>query len=1170
MSRLDRHRDDLLGTFAHHRVAANLLMIIMLLCGAFALDRLNVQFFPTFDLEIVSVRVVWTGASAEDVEDGITNPLEQRLRTVDNLDKMSSTSSQGISAITLEFEEGTDPLLALDQVRRFVDEFRNLPQDAEKPEVALVTRYEQVARLLITGVDDMAELRALVRRLETDLLDRGIDRVDINGLPAEEIRISVDNDRLRELELGLDQIGSRVAAFSRDLPAGSVGRGEGLRELRSLDKARDPLEFAQLPVRSDAELRVDLGDIAEIERRPRDGSVELTLGEQPTVEMILQRAETGDTLKSAKILDQWLADTRPTLTPGVELIIYDASWELVRDRIMLLVRNGVGGLVLVVLILYIFLTGRVAFWVAVGIPVSFAATLFVLYLIGGSINMLSLFALIMALGIIVDDAIVVGEDAMAHYQMGEEPLRAAEGGARRMLAPVMASSLTTVAAFLPLMLVGGRIGNILGAIPVVIICAIVASLVESFLILPGHLRNAFVHSHKVEPRSLRGRLDRGFDWVRDRAFRPLASLAIRNRFSTLAFAVAMLVGAIGLLAGGRLNFVFFPSPEPQIVYANATFVAGTPRAKVDAFVKHLETTLYATEAAFDQGRLINVAIAFHGAKTGGRGAGAGASADQLGGLQLELTAPDHRSVRNRALIAAWRERIQMPAGLENLNIVSRRIGPPGRDLTIRLTGSDSPTLKAAAVELSETLSGIDGVLEVQDDMAYGREQLIYSLTPAGKVLGLTTAELGRQLRTAFDGALVQIFQDGPDEVEVRVKLPDAERATVGSLYRLNVRTPDGQSVPLTAVAEWRSLRGFEVLRHADGQLAVEVSADVDTQANGVDAIINLLDEPGGILTEIRSRYGIDSSFEGRSADQRDTLSDMRKGLLLGLVLIYLILAWVFSSYGWPLVVMAIIPFGLTGALVGHWIMGIDLTILSLFGMFGLSGIVVNDSIILVTFYKELRDRGMAVVDALVEAACLRLRAVLLTSMTTIAGLTPLLFEKSFQAQFLIPMATSIAFGLGFATFLVLLVIPSLLSIFESVDKTGPPPPEQRKPASTVSFTFAGSTRRSRSDLAISPHALTPRRYPRPRRRAAAAMAGLEGQQPRPDVGALCHRCGPRPVRAAPRSGRLVATGCTEPSKGPLPYQAEYCTALHDDQSPTAGRGLRPLRPSRANGLGSRS
>ncbi|TVQ93033.1 MAG: efflux RND transporter permease subunit [Chromatiaceae bacterium] len=1024
-----QHRTDLIGIFAHHKVAANLLMLIMLLAGAFALDQLNVQFFPSFELEIVTVRVVWTGASAEDIEDGITNPLEQRLRNADGLKQMTSTSTQGIAALTLEFVDGTDPLIALDQVRRLVDEFRNLPADAEKPEIALLTRYEQVARLVITGPTAAAELRRLARRFETELLERGIDRVDIKGLPAEVIVIGVDNAALEQLDLGLQEIGQRVGDFSRDLPAGAVGRGEGARELRSLDRRRDPLAFAGLPVRSDDQLRVNLGDIASIERVPRDGAVGLSVGGRPAVELVLQRAEQGDTLRAAGILDEWLADTRPGLPPGVELTVYDASWQLVRDRIMLLVVNGLGGLILVVGILYLFLTGRVAFWVAWGIPVSFAATLFILYLVGGSINMLSLFALIMALGIIVDDAIVVGEDALAHYQMGEDPLLAAEGGARRMLAPVIASSLTTIAAFLPLMLVGGRIGNILGTIPLVIICVILASLVESFLVLPGHLRGAFLHSHKVRPDSIRARLDHAFEYFRDRLFRPVASLAIRHRLSTLASAIAMLLLAVGLLAGGRMGFVFFPTPEAQIINADVTFTAGTPRARVDTFLRHLEETLQATEAGFDAGHLINIALTYHGTKSGGGGGGGGGTADQLGSLQVELVESDDRDVRNQAFIRAWRERIELPAGLESLIITGRRVGPPGRDLSVRLTGRDAEALKAAALDLAETLTSIDGVLEVEDDMPYGREQLIYSLTPAGKALGLSVADLGRQLRTAFDGQLVQIFQDGADEVEVRVRLAEAERASLASLQRLNVRTPDGQSVPLSAVAEWRARRGFEILRHADGRLAVEVSADVDSNVNTAGPILASLE--GGPLPELQRRYGVDYSFEGRSADQRETFADMRKGLVLGLILIYIILAWVFASYGWPLVVMAIIPFGLTGALIGHWAMGIDLTIISIFGMFGLSGIVVNDSIILVSFYKHLRATGLPVQEALIEAASQRLRAVLLTSLTTIAGLTPLLFETSLQAQFLIPMAVSIAFGLGFATLLVLLVIPALLSLHES-------------------------------------------------------------------------------------------------------------------------------------------
>jgi len=1025
------HKTDLLGIFAHHKVAANLLMITMLLAGLLGLDRMNVQFFPNFALDLVTVSVTWTGASAEDIEDGITNPLEQRLRTLDNLRKLTSTSTQSVSSISLEFKEDTDPLLALDHTRRLVDEFRNLPGDAETPKVVSVTRYEPVARLLVTGPRDPAELRRLVRRFEDELLDRGIDKVDISGLPEEEIAIQVDPVALERLGISLDQIADRVQAFSRDQPAGILGRAEGQREIRSLDQRRDAAGFARLPVVTEDQVRIDLGAMAQIRRQPRDGEVTLTIAGKPAAELALKRSEGGDSLKAAELLDRWLEETRPLLSPGIELLVYDESWHLIRDRIMLLLKNGGGGLVLVILILYLFLTGRVAFWVAVGIPISFMATLFILWLAGGSINMISLFALVMALGIIVDDAIVVGEDALAHYQMGEPALLAAEGGARRMLPPVMASSLTTISAFLPLMLVGGIIGNILFAIPLVIVSVILASLIESFLVLPGHLRHAFLHMHKVKPRSLRARLDRGFAWFRDRLFRPLVTHAIRYRAITISAALACLIVTVGLLAGGRLVFNFFPTPEAQMIHANVAFVAGTPRARMQQFVEHLEETLYRTERELGQGRLVNVAIAHLGSRVASADAGGSfARGDQLGALKVELVPSDQRTVRNEAFTQAWRERIELPAGIESFTVTSRRAGPPGRDLTVRLTGTNAGTLKQAAISLSESLNGINGVTEVSDDLAYGREQLIYSLTPAGEAEGLTVAELGRQLRSAFDGRLVQIFQDGPEEVEVRVKLAEKERDSIGIIERLNIRLPDGDLVPLSSVASWQSRQGFEVLRHAEGRLSVEVSADVDSARVSVDQVIDALES--GTLSELTGRFGINYSFEGRSADQRETLADMRKGVLLGLILIYLVLAWVFASYGWPLVVMTAIPFGITGALFGHWVMDLNVTILSLFGLFGLSGIVVNDSIILVTFYQRLRQEGMSAQEALVEAACQRLRAVLLTSLTTIAGLTPLLFETSLQAQFLIPMATSIAFGLAFATVLILLFVPTLLSVYEDV------------------------------------------------------------------------------------------------------------------------------------------
>ncbi len=1026
---MNPHKTDLLGIFAHHKVAANLLMAILLLTGALALNRMNVQFFPSFELDFVTATVIWTGSSAEDIEEGITIPLEQRLRTVDSLRKMTSTSTQGTSAITLEFEEGTDPLLALDQTRRLVDEFRNLPADAEAPKIMNVSRYEPVARLLISGPENLDELRHLVRRFETELLDAGVDKVDIKGLPAEEIAIEVDPVALEHLGISLDQIAERVAAFSQDQPVGVLGRGEGSKELRSLEQRRDALGFSGLPLVSEGAVRLDLGSVAEIERRPRDGGVLLSVNGKPAADVTVNRAASGDSLAAATLLDEWLEQTRTILPPTISIEVYDETWHLIQERIMLLLKNGGGGLLLVILILYLFLTGRVAFWVAVGIPVSFMATLFVLWLTGGSINMISLFALIMALGIIVDDAIVVGEDALAHYQMGEAPLLAAEGGARRMLAPVIASSLTTIAAFLPLMLIGGIIGNILFAIPLVIVSVIIASLVESFLVLPGHLRHSFSHSHNISPDSLRAKLDRAFARFRENFFRPLIRLALNFKWVTISGAAGFLIVMVGLLVGGRLAFNFFPTPEAQMLHANATFVAGTPRHEVHRFLDHLEQTLFQMERELEQGKLINVAIVYKGTKAGDDDGSGFARADQFGALKVELVPPDQRVLRNEAIISAWRERIRLPAGMESFTITSRRAGPPGRDVTVRLTGRDADVLKNAAQALSDSLGSIPGVSEVEDDLAYGREQLVFSLTPEGEVEGLTVATLSRQLRTAFDGRLVQIFQDGSEEVEVRVRLPEAVRDSAAILYRLNVRLPSGQQVPLSSVAKWESKRGFEILRHAEGKLAVQITADVDESVANANLINDALEQ--SMLPKLAARLGIDFSLEGRSADQRETLADMKIGMGLGLVLIYLVLAWVFASYGWPLVVMTAIPFGLGGALFGHWVMGLELTILSLFGFFALSGIVVNDSIILVTFYKRLRGEGMALLEAVEEAACQRLRAVLLTSLTTIAGLTPLLFETSLQAQFLIPMATSIAFGLAFATLLILLFVPSLLLFYES-------------------------------------------------------------------------------------------------------------------------------------------
>ncbi len=1021
-------KHNLISIFAQHKVAANLLMIIMIMSGFWALSKLNTQFLPNFELDIITITVVWNGATAEDVEESITKPIEQELRTLDSLNKMNSTSTNGFATILLEYKEGTDMTWSLDQVKEKVSLLRNLPLTSEKPKISRIMLYDPIANMLITGPSDISELRHLAYQMETELLAAGVSKITIAGLPKEEMAIQIPMGQLEELGLTLPQISNQIKDFSKDIPAGAIGRNDVARQLRSLEQRRDELAFSELPLITDKSGRyVKLDDVATIERRPKNGKTTITYQGKPAVELKLFRTENGDSLKSAKILHNWLEKTRPKLPPNIQIKVYNERWEAINDRISLLLINGFGGLILVVATLFLFLNGRVAFWIAAGIPISLMGMLAVLYATGGSINMVSLFAMIMALGVVVDDAIVVGEDGFTHFQTGEKSLLAAEGGAQRMLAPVTAASLTTISAFLPLMMIGGRMGNILYAIPVVMICVLIASLVECFFILPGHLRHSFHKLRHEKPSKLRQKLDFGFNQLRDKYFRPFIITIINFRWSLLATMLSAMILAIGLLISGRMNFTLFPSPEGTIIMANANFVSGTAPKQVDKFLTHLENNLNLTVAELGEDILKVVLVKHSGASSA---QGSKRWGEQFGSLMIELSMPDSRTIRNQQLIRAWQAKINKPAGLESLTITERRGGPPGRDIEIRLNGVDADKVKAAAMELKNVLVTFPGVSGIEDDMPYGREQWLYSLTDYGMALNLTVESVGRQLRAAFDGHLVQIFQDGRDEVEVRVMLPDNERHNLASLENFMLQLPNGNTIPFSTAVKITTQRGFESIRHSYGKLAAEVSADVDKNMNNNNKILANLEE--NLLPDLMARYGINYSLEGRAADQAETLGDMKRGMLVALGLMYIILTWQFASYGWPLVVMAVIPFGLVGAIFGHWVMDLDLTILSLFGFFGLSGIVVNDSIVLVTFYKHLREKGMLVREALIEASCQRLRAVLLTSLTTIFGLMPLLFETSMQAQFLIPMATSIAFGLMFSTVLVLLAVPALLSIYEEL------------------------------------------------------------------------------------------------------------------------------------------
>lgn len=1032
------HRSDLIGRFANHKVAANLLMLIMILAGVIALGKLNTQFLPTFEPDFITVRVIWPGASAEDVAKSIVTPLEQQLRNLDYVKEMTSTSYQSSGVIVLEYDEGSDMGLALDQVKEFVSLVRNLPSEAEEPEITKIAFNEDVATLILASQGTLDELRPLAYQFERQLLDRGIAKVEFIGLPDQEIAIQVTSKQIANLQMSLPNIGDQVRNASRDIPAGTSGKDELARELRSVEQRRTEAGFNDLVILSARETgqnsnTLQLSDIANVERRSKPNQVEVFYQDQPAVLLRVLRTPSSDTLEAAATVNEWMTETRKLLPPTVQIQAYNEAYVLIEDRINLLLKNGIGGLILVIAILFIFLNGRVAFWVAVGIPICFMGTLAVLYLAGGSINMVSMFALIMALGIIVDDAIVVGEDAMTHYVSGENPLQAAEGGARRMFVPVLSSSLTTVAAFLPLMLISGIIGNILFAIPLVIVCVIIASVIECFLILPGHLNHSFKKAHRGDPPSpLRLKLDSGFVRFRDETFRPLAQKSIENRGATLAFAFAVFVISISLIIFGRIQTDFFPQPEGHILLGNAKFASGTPPEKVHEFARHLEDALWKANEDLkgrqdtDEDLIVHAVLRINQATfDGGENFSQG---EQYASLHVELLTPDARDVRNPEFIEQWRSNLRIPDGMEQLSITSPRGGPPGKDIDIFLSGQSAEVLKKAGETIAAKLATYQGVNDIQDDIPYGKNQYLYSLTPLGESLGLNVAEVGSQLRAAYDGQLLQVFYDENEEIEVRIVLPDNERNMSSSLENFPIVTPNGGVTPLTNVVQLSHRKGLELVRHTDGQLGLHVTAGVNPAENNGNVILE--DMQIEFLDNIASEYGVSIDLKGRAEEQKKTGQDMMLGALIGFSLIYIILAWVFGSYSWPIAVLLAIPLGISGAILGHWLLGLNLTMLSWFGFFGLSGIVINDAIILVTFYRELREKGIAIKEAIVEASCLRLRAVLLTSLTTIAGLLPLLFETSLQAQFLIPMAVSISFGLAYATVLILFVIPTLISLIE--------------------------------------------------------------------------------------------------------------------------------------------
>lgn len=1014
----------LVKIFVRHKNAANLLMIMMIVIGIASIYRLNTQFFPDFGTEVITTSIIWPGASAEDVDGNITTAILPEVRFLNGVKRVTSYSVEGSSTIVVEFEPGTDMQAALSDVEQGVTQITTFPDTIETPIIKRVVIYDPIARLSVSGPYSEAALKQIAKTMRDDLLDLGIDKITLFGARDEEIWVDVDKRDLRRLNLSFTDIAAIIRDNSQDVPLGTVS-GSFERQLRSLEQKTNAKSLGELEIKSfDDGQKIYLRDIANVrDQFAEKGSTGLHHG-RAAVEISIQRAQSTDALKAAKIVSDYFEQEKGRWPAELEIKQYDVQASLIEDRIRLLLNNGASGLALVLIILFIFLNVRVAFWVAAGIPVAIFATAGVMLLTGQSINMISLFAIIMSLGIIVDDAIVVGEHASYLRSTGMSAAEAAERGALRMLAPVFASSLTTIAAFLPIFLIGDIIGQIIRAIPSVVVAVLIASLIECFLILPGHMRHALRFQGTGASR-LRQSFDEKFRYFQTHLFKRLVELAVGWRYATLAAVVAMLIISFGFFLGGRIGFNFFPSPEANVINANVVFAPGSARGETEAMVKELERALYKAENDLTDGEggLITMALGKIGISTGDQFSSV--SGDNRGGMMVELISADLRDVRTADFVKAWRKEIMEMPGLQRIALTERIGGPPGRELDIRLKGDDVNTLKVAAEEVKALLKKFRGVSDIEDDLPHGKQEIILELTPRGRALGFTTEDIASQVRAGFEGVIARKFARGDEEVTIRVQLPRDQIATE-ALRDFYLKSASGIEVPLSALVTERNQVGFARIKREDGVREVSIAAEVDENLTSSDQVLSALPEGG--LEAIASTYGLTYRFAGKSEEQADTITDMQFGATIGLSAIYLILAWVFSSYWRPIVVMSIIPFGLVGAIFGHYLLGFNLTILSMIALLGLSGILVNNSIILVSVIDERLAKGQAYVDAVVDGTCDRLRAVLLTSLTTIGGLTPLLFETSLQAQFLIPMAITLVFGLLAATFLVLFLVPALLVI----------------------------------------------------------------------------------------------------------------------------------------------
>ena len=1039
-----------LAWFAANHVAANILMIFILVSGVLALFNVVIEVFPELETDMVTVRVPYRGASPAEAEEGVCIRVEEAIASIEGIKRIRSMAAENLGTVTIELEEDADDREVLDDIKAAVDRIETFPVETEKPVVSEVDTRRRVITIVLHGEASEKTLKALAERVRDEMtaLD-GISQVEVAGVRNYEISIEVSEDALRRYGLSFEQVANAVSMSSLDLPGGAVKTQGGEILLRTKGQRYRGAEFEDIIVvtRPDG-TSVALSDVATVIDGFEDTDTATRFdGERAALIQVFRVGSEG-ALEVARTAKGYLDDLRPSLPAGVSADTWDDDSIILKQRIGLLLRNARLGLFLVFICLALFLNTRLAFWTTMGIPISFLGGFWLIPEFGVTINMISLFAFIVVLGIVVDDAIVVGENIFNYLEEGMKPLDAAIRGVREMAMPVTFAIITTVAAFAPLLFVAGNMGKVMRQIPIVVIMVLLMSLVEALLILPAHLSGAGTLFYRIMGPILgpiervQARVQSGLQWFIRGPYRKSLEFALQWRYLTVAVAMAFLMLSVSLVAGGFLKFSFMPKVDSDNMVALLTMPQGTPVEQTAAILERIEAGAIALAADVDEGspdgspsviRHISATVGQH-PTGGGHGPMAtrqsGGDSSHLGEVNVELLGAEDRDIGSAELLRSWREMVGEVPGAVSLTFQANMFSA-GDPVSVQLAHRDFNVLLQAVDRLKTIIAEYPGTKDVADSFLPGKKELKLTLTPVGRAAGLTLSDLARQVRAGFYGREVQRVQRGRDDIRVMVRYPEEERRSRGDIDAARIRLPDGSEVPFATVAAVEEGRGYAVINRTDRRRVVTVTADVEEAAANANEIS--ADLRKNVLPRLAADFpGLTFDFEGEQRQQKESLDSMKTNFLVAQLAIFALLAIPFKSYAQPLIIMSAIPFGLVGAVLGHLLMGLDLTMLSMFGMVALTGVVVNDSLILIDLINRRRAEGATVDQAIRESGERRFRPIMLTTATTFLGLTPMIFETSMQAKFLIPMAVSLGYGIVFATAITLILIPTLYRILEDL------------------------------------------------------------------------------------------------------------------------------------------